>query len=80
MNLIILVIIFAILVGVLFSLGDTFMFILLLIFSVTLIALLVYRNISLKKTLTKVPENDLHVLNLDKGGVFRLTGVGHSSE
>ena len=56
------------------------MFILLLIFSVVLIALIVYRNISLKKTITIVPENELHVLNLDKGGVFRLTGVGYSSE
>lgn len=56
------------------------MFTLLIIFAVALIVLLIYRNISLKKTLSKVPENDLHVLNLDKGGVFRLTGVGSSSE
>ena len=66
--------------GALFSIGEFFMFYLLLILSVGLIVLLVYRNISLKKTITRVSENELHVLNLDKGGVFRLTGVGQNSD
>lgn len=81
MNILIVVVVILIFLGsMLFSTGEFFMFSLLLILSVVLIALLVCRNILLKKTISRVPENELHVLNLDKGGIFRLTGVGTNSD
>ncbi len=60
--------------------GEVFMLIWFLILAVVLIAALVYRNNLLTKSLSKVPEKELHVLNLDKGGIFKLTGVGDNSD
>lgn len=38
------------------------------------------RNTELKKNIYKVDEKELNVLNLDKGGIFKLTGVGANLE
>lgn len=60
--------------------GESVMFCFLLAIAAIMAAALIYRNYTLHKTISKVSENELHVLNLDKGGVFRLTGVGPNSE
>lgn len=38
------------------------------------------RNTELKKNIYKVDEKELNILNLDKGGIFKLTGVGANLE
>lgn len=38
------------------------------------------RNADLKKNIYKMPEDALHITNVDKGGVFKLTGVGEYSQ
>jgi len=58
--------------------GETAIFVLLLIFSIILMITLLRRNVQLKHSITKVDPKKLHVLNLDKGGIFRLTGVGEN--
>ena len=60
--------------------GDVIMFGFLLVIAIAVAIALLCRNCALNKTVSKVPEDQLHVLNLDKGGIFRLTGVGNNSE
>ncbi len=37
---------------------------------------IIMRNKSIKENINSVPEETLHVVNLEKGGVFELSGVG----
>lgn len=39
---------------------------------------IIMRNKSIHENLNKVPEETLHVVNLEKGGVFELRGVGET--
>lgn len=81
MNILVLFVVFFIFfVCFIVAMGDSVVFLMLMILAIALILALVYRNISLKKTITKVAEKELHVLNLDKGGILRLTGVGPNSD
>ena len=81
MNILVLFVVFFIFfVCFILAMGDSVVFLMLMILAIALILALVYRNISLKKTITKVPKRELHVLNLDKGGILRLTGVGPNSD
>ena len=36
------------------------------------------RNKSIKENINKVPEEALHIVNVEKGGVFELSGVGNN--
>ena len=45
-----------------------------------LLFLLWKRNTDLKKNIYKVPENALHITDVDKGGIFQLRGVGEELE
>ena len=54
--------------------------ILFLILGFVLAALIFMRNKEIKKNIYKVPENALHITNVDKDGVIKLTGVGKNSE
>ena len=47
---------------------------------IILALLFVKRNSDLKKNIYKMPEDALHITNVDKGGVFKLTGVGDNFE
>jgi len=38
------------------------------------------RNFEINKNLYKTPENALHITNVDKGGIFELSGIGKQSE
>ncbi len=48
--------------------------------AVLLAVIFIKRNQDLKKNIYKMPEDALHITNVDKGGVFKLTGVGEYSE
>lgn len=81
MNILLVVIILSVLFFVYsISIGAGSMFLLFLILAIALIVAIIYRNKLLTKSITKVPQKELHVLNLDKGGIFRLTGVGDNSD
>ena len=47
---------------------------------ILLAVIFIKRNIDLKKNIYKMPEDALHITNVDKGGIFKLTGVGPNSE
>ena len=51
-----------------------------LILAILLAVLLWKRNTDLKKNIYKMPEDALHIVNVDKGGVFQLSGVGKNSD
>lgn len=42
--------------------------------------LIFYRNYSISQKLKKTTANDLHITNVEKGGVFKLTGVVGTTE
>lgn len=48
--------------------------------AIVLAIIFIKRNHDLKKNIYKMPEDALHITNVDKGGIFRLTGVGENSE
>ena len=48
--------------------------------AVLLAVILIKRNADLKKNIYKTPEDALHIVNVDKGGVFQLRGVGKNME
>ena len=52
--------------------GMTWLF---LILGIILAIVLIMRNRDLKKNIYKMPPDELHITNVDKGGVFRLNGV-----
>ena len=41
---------------------------------------IIMRNKSIKENINKVPEQTLHIVNVEKGGVFELKGVGDNYE
>ena len=47
---------------------------------IILALLFIKRNHDLKKNIYKMPEDALHITNVDKGGIFKLTGIGDRSE
>lgn len=47
---------------------------------ILLAVVFIKRNADLKKNIYKMPEDALHITNVDKGGIFKLTGVGKNSE
>ena len=51
-----------------------------LVLAILLAILLWKRNSDLKENIYKMPEDALHITNVDKGGVFQLSGVGHNSD
>ena len=51
-----------------------------IILSIFLLAAFILRNNAIKKKIYSPLNNQLHLLNVDKGGVFTLTGVGENSE
>lgn len=51
-----------------------------LILGAAIACLIIMRNYDLKKNVNKVHEKELNILNVDKGGVFKLTGVGAKFE
>lgn len=69
-----------ILMVVLLQTNATALFWFLAVFSGIMALLIIVRNFMLKKTIHKVPPSELSVLNLDRGGIFKLTGVGENSE
>lgn len=51
-----------------------------LVLAVILAILFWKRNSDLKNNIYKIPEDTLHIVNVDKGGVFQLRGVGENME
>ena len=62
------------------AIGFTGISYILIFSSAFVILLLIKRNFVINKTLSKVPPDELHVLNLDKGGIFTLRDVGKNAE
>lgn len=56
--------------------GALTMNILFLIIGALLAAAIILRNKSIKENINKVPEDTLHIINVEKGGVIELRGVG----
>ncbi len=52
----------------------------LLLLGIFIAVLIIKRNLDLKKNISKMPEDSLSITNIDKGGIFKLTGVGENSE
>ncbi len=50
------------------------------VLAAALVLLMYKRNLDIKKNIYKVPEDALHITNLDKDGVIKLTGVGINKE
>ena len=48
--------------------------------SLVLIFIIFKRNSIIKQNIYKTPENALHISNVDKGGIFELSGIGSNSE
>ena len=51
-----------------------------LLLAILLAVILWKRNTDLKKNIYKMPEDALHIVNVDKGGIFQLRGVGKDLE
>ena len=51
-----------------------------LIIAIAVLIVFIWRNADVQKQMYSIPTDALNIVNVDKGGVFTLTGVGKDSE